>query len=1194
MITGKGSIRFWEEPQLVEINRLQGRATLFPYSSEGEALSGDREQSTWFLLLNGSWYFKLYSSPQEALGEVPMSEEAATAYGDKGNKHEPSGDNQSAALLQSGCSSGKGDWGAIEVPGNWTVQGYDKPHYTNVKMPFENLPPRVPEDNPTGVYSRTFDLPAEWKERRTVIHFGGVESCFTLSVNGIFVGMSKGSRTPAEFDITSFIHPGTNTLLVTVIRWSDGSFLEDQDHWWMAGIYRDVYLYSTAQTYIADLFAKTALLEDNRSGRLTVDVKLGIDHASNGPWRCEAQLFDAAGTPLFSDRLAVTVEDDFRRTSLLGTLTAEIPQVKPWSSEQPNLYSLIVSLFDQGGDHIESTGCKIGFKRVEIKNRELLINGKPVLMKGVNRHDHDDTTGKTVSRETMIKDIKLLKQFNFNAVRTSHYPNDPLWYDLCDEYGIYLIDEANIEAHHYYDQLCSEPEWSKAFLDRGMRMVLRDKNHPSIIAWSLGNESGYGANHDALAGWIRSYDPSRPVHYEGAIRNPGQRGNDFSKGQQSTDIICPMYPSFDVIKAWLRDVTTDRQSEYRPFIMCEYSHAMGNSNGNLKEYWDLIEANHGLQGGFIWDWVDQGLRKTDGAGTRYWAYGGDFGDEPNDRNFCINGMIWPDRTPHPSMYEFKKVAQPVRITPADKLENPHPAWSTGIGLSGNIHASLVEGRYIIENNHDFIDLSHLTLSWKLEIDGIVDQSGTLGPLSISPGGRQEIKIPYTKPECLPGQEVFLTVTFSTVEETAWAAAGHLVAWEQFALPFYGPALPGRYEYAAGQDEASGNRSTAGAASAVEAAGDSGKATGPGGPFVIDRFETPAGRGTTLKRDRFSVSLSPEAGGISSLTWDDEELLAEPLRANIWRGPTDNDGIKGWTGQENKALGTWLKAGLNELRLQKTEIVLREQDAPARTITAATGPTAEPRAGATPHSTAERRTAGATGPTEITVSGSYSCKASKIALRHYQHLRIYPTGDIVIENTFDIADELPELPRVGLTAALVPGFDQLTWFGRGLQENYWDRKAGYPVGLYSSSVDDMYVPYILPQENGNRTDVRWLAVEKSGRGEGSAAGHESGARERAGLLISTGSADRSQLFEASVSRFTPDDYYQAYHTNELTPRPETHIFIDYHQRGLGTASCGPDTLPQYRLFPGRYRLTVRLRPFSSGKENPRSLAGSFLR
>jgi beta-galactosidase len=710
---------------------------------------------------------------------------------------------------------------------------------------------------------------------------------------------------------------------------------------------------------------------------------------------------------------------------------------------------------------VEATRIRTGFRRIEVRDNELLINGRAVMIKGVNRHEHDDITGKTISRESMIRDIRLMKQHNFNAVRTSHYPNDPLWYELCDEYGIYLIDEADVESHAFSTSICRDARYASAFLERGLRMVERDKNHPSVILWSLGNESGYGPNHDAMAGWIRSYDPSRPLHYEGATWG-SMEDRSKSFGIDVTDIVCPMYASIAHIVSWATDAK--RADKRRPLILCEYSHAMGNSNGSLCDYWDAFEKYRGLQGGFIWEWVDHGIKKRDAQGREYWAYGGDFGDEPNDLNFVCDGLVSPDRTPHPAMQECKKLQQPL-----------------GLRLEGG-------NRLVITNKQDFTALAWLRGAWELAIDGVVASKGKLPALVTAPGKSQTVSLPVKKPALQPGQECFLTVRFFAAKATPWCDAGHEVAWEQFPVAHI-PAKP-RKPPRGGLD-----------------------------------FAVEAG-GIVVRGDGFEVKASKEKSALTSIRWHGEELLLRGPALNVWRGPTDNDGIKGWTGQEQKPLGRWLAAGLHQITLQAGGCAARRT-----------------REGVV-----------------ITIQTRGVARGGSIEHRHVY--TVFADGEIHVANTFKCARSLPDLPRLGVTFALQPGFEWLRWFGRGPHESYSDRKRAAAVGLYSGTVTEQYVPYILPQEHGNKTDVRWMLLENPGK---------------CGVTFSA--VDR--LLECSASHFTADDLFKARHSVELAPRTETIINLDYAQRGLGTASCGPDTLEQYRIPASTCRFNYRIRPSDIG-------------
>lgn len=1026
----------WQTPELTGLNRLPSRATLYPFPSIESALTLDRNQSPWFRSLNGEWKFQLVEKPEVAEDEVFRPEFDDT------------------------------EWRNITVPGNWTMQDTgDLPQYTNIRMPFDHEPPLVPEKNPTGLYRTSFTLDADWKRRRTVIHFAGVESAYFVYLNGIQIGFSKGSRTPVEYDLTPHVQEGENQLTVMVIRWSDGSFIEDQDHWWMAGIHRDVYLYSTDHVHLQDLFAQGELDDDYQHGVLSLKTRLENRKAPQQFHHVSVQLYDPQGVLVLEKEQVAETEGlpvrltDWDRQHLDQNIRLSFPVEHPqkWTAETPHLYKVLLCLKDEAGKTLEVLSTRIGFRRVEIKDKAMLINGKAVLMKGVNRHDHDDSTGKTVSRETMIQDIKLLKQFNFNAVRTAHYPNDVMWYDLCDEYGLYLIDEANIESHDFYDQLCRDPRWAPAFLDRVMRMVHRDKNHPSIIQWSLGNETGYGPNHDAAAGWIRGFDSSRLLHYEGVVRPEyGQGPIQFKPGwgAHASDIYCPMYPTVEEMIQWVTEV-----DDPRPFIPCEYSHAMGNSNGSLKEYWEAIETYKGLQGGFIWDWVDQGLKKTDEQGNDYWAYGGDFGEAIHDFDFCINGLVWPDRTPHPAMYEFKKLAQPIKIKAMD----------------------LEKGTVSIQNRQYFTDLQGLQGTWTLQVDGKTVQSGIMPPFSAGPEEDCMIELPIEKPEM--GQECFLNISIQTQEDTAWCEVGHEVAWEQFKMPYACQFSPSQ---------------------------------GPVSDLKIleqDNF-------LSISRGSLALDLDLSEKALHSIRLGEDSFFHQLPQLNLFRAPTDNDGIRGWTGQEKKALGQWLAAGLDQLTCQSKALERTEND-------------------------------------EIVLQQIWVGANSKQEIHHQQSFQLLSDGEIVVKNTITLPESLPSLARVGVVMALPEGFEQLAWFGRGPHENYVDRNVGVAVGLYEETVQEQYVPYILPQEHGNKTEVRWFSLESDNLGVRFCA---------------------DPTFEFSVSHFSAADLFKARHTNDLNPRPETIITLDHRQRGLGTGSCGPDTRPEYWVNPGTYDFQYRIQPY----------------
>lgn len=659
-------------------------------------------------------------------------------------------------------------WGSLPVPSNWQMHGYDRPIYTNTLYPFPLDPPNIPLENPTGCYRTYFSIPNEWKGRRILLHFEAVDSAFCAWINGVFVGYSQDSRLPAEFEITDYCKPSTaeekNVLAVQVFRWSDGSYLEDQDHWWLSGIHRDVLLLAKPQVFIADYFFKSNLDDKFMCADLQVEVK--IDDSRQKPSDSilsdliiEAKLFDTSiwyNKDGHVDLLSSNVSDlKFNNSSSIHgfhdfILDGKLERPRLWSAEHPNLYTLVVILKDSGGHVIDCESCQVGIRQISTAHKQLLVNGHPVIIRGVNRHEHHPRLGKTNMESCMVKDLVLMKQNNMNAVRNSHYPQHTRWYQLCDLFGMYMIDEANIETHGFVD--CKdrkhptlEPSWAGAMLDRVIGMVERDKNHACIISWSLGNESGYGPNHSASAGWVRGKDPSRVLHYEGG----GARTS-------STDIVCPMYMRvWDIVK-----IAKD-PNETRPLILCEYSHSMGNSNGNILEYWEAIDSTFGLQGGFIWDWVDQGLLKEKADGCKHWAYGGDFGDIPNDLNFCLNGLTWPDRTPHPAMHEVKYVHQPIKV-----LLN-------GITLK-------------IMNTHFYETTEGLEFSWLIHGDGCNLGSGTLSLPIVGPQSSFDIELEkgpwYSVWASCYATEIFLTISAKLLHSTRWTEAGHIVSSTQVQLP----------------------------------------------------------------------------------------------------------------------------------------------------------------------------------------------------------------------------------------------------------------------------------------------------------------------------------------------------------------------------------------------------------------------------
>ncbi|WP_017800862.1 beta-galactosidase [Winslowiella toletana] len=713
--------RDWEQPGTTQLNRLPAHPPFFSWRDAQQARNdapSDRRQS-----LNGSWHFSYFDQPEA----VPQS-----------------------WLLQDLPQAD-----SIKVPSNWQLAGYDSPIYTNVQYPIPVTPPQVPQHNPTGCYSLTFTVDDNWLHNgQTRIIFDGVNSAFYLWCNGNWVGYSQDSRLPAEFDLSEFLQPGNNRLAVMVLRWSDGSYLEDQDMWRMSGIFRDVSLLHKPQVQLCDIQLETHLSAEFSSARLqaTVVASLTPDNCTDyqlrvGLWRDNEEITHQQqpfGSEIIDER-----GHYIERT----TVNLQVAQPLLWSAETPHLYRAVISLLDNRGSLIEAEAYDVGFRQVTIEQGLLKVNGKALLIRGTNRHEHHPETGQVMDEATMVRDIQLMKQHNFNAVRCSHYPNHPLWYRLCDRYGLYVVDEANIETHGMQpmNRLSDDPRWFNAFSERVTRMVQRDRNHPCIIIWSLGNESGHGSTHDALYRWIKSSDPTRPVQYEGGGAN-----------SDATDIICPMYARVDqdqpfpAVPKWSIKKWISMPGETRPLILCEYAHAMGNSFGGFDRYWQAFRQFPRLQGGFVWDWVDQSLTKTDADGSRWQAYGGDFGDKPNDRQFCMNGLVFADRTPHPSLYEAQHTQQFFQFS-----VDP-----------GNPLAFTVSSEYLFRHS------DNEQLRWRIEQNGQTVVSGEIN-LSLPPEGSQRIEL--DQQPALSG-EVWLNLEVVQPQATAWSAADHRAAWAQWRLP----------------------------------------------------------------------------------------------------------------------------------------------------------------------------------------------------------------------------------------------------------------------------------------------------------------------------------------------------------------------------------------------------------------------------
>lgn len=1007
--------RDWENPGLVGRKVEPPHATLIPYPDEAAALLGPAAASIHHRLLSGRWRFCYVSRP-----EAVPTDFFAESFADD-------------------------DWATIPVPSNWQIHGYGRPNYTNIAYPFSVDPPYVPDENPVGLYRTLFDLPDKWSGRRIFLNFDGVCSAFYVWVNGRLVGFSKCSHMPAEFDVTDQVRKGENLLAVQVFQWSDGSYLEDQDMWRLSGIFREVSLFSLPPVHIRDAAVRMRLDEQYRDAILQVTASLRNqtgDIASG--YSVSMRLCDTRGRTVAEGRCAAPAIGPEGEGEASMELSVVAP--KKWSAEEPNLYTLLLSLVGPDGSAAQAQRIAVGFRQIERRGVHVLLNGVPLEIRGVNRHDTHPDLGYAVSLESMVRDITLMKQHNINAVRASHYPNDPRWLNLCDRYGLYVIDEADLETHGFGyedpDIPCRRPEWREAFVDRARRMVERDKNHPSVIIWSLGNESGYGPNHDAMAEWIRAADPTRLIHYEGAGDAP------------MVDVVSTMYPTVERLIE-----EGKRSDDDRPFFMCEYAHAMGNGPGNLKEYWEAIRAHPRLLGGCVWEWVDHGIRQRTESGEEWFAYGGDFGDEPNDGDFCIDGLNFPDRIPHTGLIEYKKIIEPVHIEALD----------------------LGAGRVRIISRYQFSSLSHLQGRWSVTCDGEVLAGGDLPRLDTPAGGTAEVSLPYELEAGAQDGIPLLDISFALADDTLWAKRGHEVAWAQFELP----VAPGPAPVVHLSDMAA---------------------------LAVEESEA----AITLRGDDFAVVFDALRGTICSWRWRGIELLTAGPRLNLWRAPTDND---------VESAREWRKAGLDKLqhRVARVELV-----------------------GRSPFARIEVESVLAT----HSQAPAFSC-------RH--RYTICGSGDVIVGTKVTPRRTLPPLPRLGLQLRLPGAFDRFAWYGRGPHESYADRKESARVGIYRGTVQDQYVPYIFPQENGNKTEVRWAAVTDL-RGSG---------------LLAVG----MPLLNVSAHHYTPEDFTEARHTYELVRRAETILNLDYAQAPLGSASCGPGPLDKYLLKAGPTEFSVRLRPFS---------------
>ncbi|MCF8355965.1 MAG: DUF4981 domain-containing protein [Melioribacteraceae bacterium] len=1030
-------IHDWENPGVFQINREKPHASFIGYLDAEKLIADDFSASPFYKSLNGIWKFNWVEKPSKMPREFYQKNFDTST------------------------------WDDIKVPANWEMLRYGYPIYINIGYPFPMNQPYIDSTyNPVGSYKTKFTVPGEWSDKKIVIHFGAVSSAFYLWINGKMVGYNEGSKTPAEFDITNYLTEDENDLAVRVFRWSDGSYLEDQDMWRLSGIQRDVFIYAKPEIHIRDFFARGLLIDNYTNGRIELDCELVNQESSAAKGKILIDLFDIKSSEsIFKEE----VQYEIGETDTLNIEIGEdLGKVKQWSAEKPNLYQLSISLFDENYELIEIVGTKVGFRTSEILNGQLLVNGKPVLIKGVNRHEHDPETGHVVSKESMLKDIEVMKQHNINAVRTSHYPNDPYWYKLCDEYGIYLIDEANIESHGYgYKQentLGNKPEYMNAHLDRIMKMVERDKNHPSIIVWSMGNEAGTGINFLECCKWIKQRDTSRPVQYERAEMNTDIK-------EQHTDFIGWMYYSIDGIDKYYKGKYPER-----PFIWVEYSHAMGNSNGNFIDLWNYVRSERQHQGGFIWDWVDQGITITNENDEKYWGYGGDFEPEGvrNDGNFCCNGLVNPDRSVHPGIYEIKKVYQ-------------------------NIHFKLIEEdemKFAIHNEFFFTNLNEFNFSFDILENGYVVESGELTGISAEPHDSILINIEPMY-QMKNNYEYFINFYAVSKNNDGLIPAGHVAASEQIQITNDFEKLDfGQPESGILYEESSDQYSVWG--------------------------------------ENYSIAFNKSNGLIEYYKYNGEDLIKHGPDINFWRAPNDNDFGNGMP----KRCGIWKNAGKSK---ELISVDVEEQTN-----------------GITRKITSNENEFG----NLFIFTFDYNLPETNSKYRLIYQVNLM--GEIIITNIIDAGDaELTEIPRIGMNMIIPVEYENVIWYGRGPHENYWDRKSSAFVGLYESKVSDLYFPYIRPQENGNRTDTRWLEITNDN-------GY--------GFRIIGDPLFSFSAHHNLIEDFDPGEQKAQRHTVDIKKRDLVSLNIDYKQMGVaGDDSWGARAHPKYTLYPGHYEYSFRISP-----------------
>jgi len=1038
MMSSRLEKKDWNDPMLTGRNRVLTHVPMGAYPNAAMARGCDRTASPFVRSLNGTWKFALTPSPETMPDGFDRTDADDSA------------------------------WLDMAVPSNWQLDPRvaDKPIYTNVPYPFRKTPPEPPAVNPTGWYRTSFEVPAAWDGRQVFLLFESCDSACKIWVNGVEAGYSEDSKLPHEFNVTDLVHPGRNHLAVMVPRYCSGFFLECQDYWHLSGIQRDVVLYSKPRAHIRDFTVRTTFDRHYRDAELGVNAYMNETEDMPQGYTFEIMLYDANGKPVMARPEAAPVQlsspmgGDTRHEYTASSFRVPVKQPQAWTDETPYLYTLVLTLKDPAGKAVDFESSRVGFRQIEIRDRQLLLNGRRLIVRGVDCHEHHPEKGRAMSVSDIRQELVAMKQLNFNTVRTSHYPHATAFYDLCDELGMCVIDEANLETHGIQALTSKDPVWMNAYMERAQRMALRDRNHPSVIGWSLGNESFYGAHHAGMAGWLRQYDPTRPVQYESG--NPGRN---------ITDILCPMYPWLD----WVVQVLADAK-ETRPMIMCEYAYAKGNANGNVKKFWDMVDRWPSFQGGCVWDWRDKALVRVVN-GKKEWAYGNEFdgGIGPDGFNYgkdenpqmCLNGVVNPDLTPKPGALELKKVQAPV-------------------GLASDGGQGLMAGAVTVWNKYLALDLSHLEFAWEFTEDGAVLQSGTLKAPAAQPGTKAALKVPFTAPARLKaGGEYWLNVTARLKKSAPWAKRGHAIAWEQFRVPFKAPGKPAAI---AGQPLAWK------ASRGVFAAG--GK--------------------------RFAVTFDRRLGALTGYRLDGRDLITRPLEHSFLRARTDNDYI---LGNPSSYYAEWRAAGLDRLETEVIECVgarLSDASAIVRCRT---------------RHRAQDRDAGFICDTAYTIRS---------------------TGEVHVSNTVQIDAALPILPRIGMKLGVAPDLEALCWYGRGPHENYVDRKESAPVGIYQSTVEDQFFPFVDPCECGGHEDTRWLTLcDRRGRG-----------------LKITG----EPALHFSALHYTIDDLIRAGHVYELHRTDDVQLNLDGFHMGLGgDTGWTRNVHPEYLLSPGTYRYGFRFMP-----------------